>query len=667
MKKVNLKKRKPTKSLKDTLNDLRTISGNLMREKYLTDGRYFSIKTVNEIIYNEKAHVVANFKDFLIFDDTSEFLKRYYNVSEIASRLPKIFDFYEQYSKIFANYIILPESKYMYKNIQRKQKIIDNLQKFNNELNRDQHDDTNQIFNTEIYNSLMNLTCTINEGKSIILNKENSLISIEGLINSIGKAEKTNDIKPEDVKVLQQVLTVQSMRDEKRKKENFNKVNPAIRPTTSLYNNIKSFNKKSIVTSVPRKPKAIPDYTIKNNMSKPVHATNLNILTSISNATMNTLAVKPTSKDRINAKLTTSRGKFNNTTSQKQTFISHKGANSMPKLTNDNIYNNFNIINNVSSVVTPSTQINIYNHINDGVISSQINIVESQTAKDKDTITTDISPKIKKIITISNITKKKPITGVGVTKVSSPFNSNDLKKKTLKNDSKNLKSTFLGNNTITARDIGALHTSSIMDKKKKVNTSKFGVGEKTLREIIHRDLFDNETERSNTKSKVNKYFIQLATSRGTSSVAKNLISRNSSDKFYLDNTRDKHIATNTSQNKSKLAVTSLEKKGITSPKIMSTTNLEYRSKAKMTSKSPENKINDFKKTHIDGTMTKTIDINMNNVNKKKENPNVPSGIKIPGLKIKGFYEIAKLTAIHTGSNSARIMYKSDSKNKKIKK
>jgi hypothetical protein len=142
---------------------------------------------------------------------------------------------------------------------------------------------------------------------------------------------------------------------------------------------------------------------------------------------------------------------------------------------------------------------------------------------------------------------------------------------------------------------------------------------------------------------------------------------------------------NTSQNKSKVGITSVEKnKGIiTSPKIMSTTNLDHpftsgmniMKPKKFTSKSPENKINDFKRSHIDGTnslVTKTIDIGVGSGTKKidkKESPRVvgPGGTKIPALKIKGFYEIAKLTAINTGSNSARIMYKSDSKNKKIKK
>lgn len=83
------------------------------------------MKIINDIIYNEPTHIVAVFKDYLIFDDLSEFLKRFYGDDESVARLPKICEFYEKYSKVFPNYVNLPESKIMYKNIERKQKVID--------------------------------------------------------------------------------------------------------------------------------------------------------------------------------------------------------------------------------------------------------------------------------------------------------------------------------------------------------------------------------------------------------------------------------------------------------------------------------------------------------------------------------------------------------------
>lgn len=70
-------------------------------------------------------HLVCKFKDCLIMDDTSEFLKRFYQVDESKGRLPQILDFYETYSKVFPNYIVLQEKKYMFQNIERKQIAID--------------------------------------------------------------------------------------------------------------------------------------------------------------------------------------------------------------------------------------------------------------------------------------------------------------------------------------------------------------------------------------------------------------------------------------------------------------------------------------------------------------------------------------------------------------
>jgi hypothetical protein len=51
-----------------------------IRERFVNEHKttttLYNKKIVNDIIYNEKTQVVANFKEYLIFDDNSEFLKR---------------------------------------------------------------------------------------------------------------------------------------------------------------------------------------------------------------------------------------------------------------------------------------------------------------------------------------------------------------------------------------------------------------------------------------------------------------------------------------------------------------------------------------------------------------------------------------------------------------
>jgi len=96
-----------------------------LNTKYMTSQEYYNSKVSSDIMYNEQRHIVSVFKEYLIYDDFSEYLKRFYTKKESDDRLPRIFEFYENYSKVFPNYVSLPESKYMFKNIERKQKLID--------------------------------------------------------------------------------------------------------------------------------------------------------------------------------------------------------------------------------------------------------------------------------------------------------------------------------------------------------------------------------------------------------------------------------------------------------------------------------------------------------------------------------------------------------------
>ena len=81
---------------------LLAVARENLERKYLTSRDYYNVKIVNDIIYNENAHIVSVFKDYLIYDDVSEFLKRFYASHEAVTRLPKIYDFYDKYSKVLS-------------------------------------------------------------------------------------------------------------------------------------------------------------------------------------------------------------------------------------------------------------------------------------------------------------------------------------------------------------------------------------------------------------------------------------------------------------------------------------------------------------------------------------------------------------------------------------
>ena len=151
---------------------------------------YHDVKMINDILYNEKTHFVELFKEYLIYEDLNEFLKRYYIKNEIIIKLPRILLFYDKYSKIYANYTVIPESKYMYKNIKRKQKMIDQIQNIQN-LSKNENEDenlSNVIFNSKILDSINKLTMTIcNNTNSKISYSEGS---VKKLINKIDNFER---------------------------------------------------------------------------------------------------------------------------------------------------------------------------------------------------------------------------------------------------------------------------------------------------------------------------------------------------------------------------------------------------------------------------------------------------------------------------------------------
>lgn len=162
-------------------------------ETYKLNSYAYNVKLINDIVYNEKANIVAIFKDFLIYDDSSEFLKRFYKLGEAEDRLPKLFDYYENYSKIFPNYIILPEAKFIYKNIQKKQRLIDTQQmlEMNNGVNKD---NSSYVFDTKIHDSIMNISQSFALNHDLFTKKSNKENSFLALIECIENCEKSTNI-----------------------------------------------------------------------------------------------------------------------------------------------------------------------------------------------------------------------------------------------------------------------------------------------------------------------------------------------------------------------------------------------------------------------------------------------------------------------------------------
>ena len=191
-------------------------------EKYNSTPLFYQKFQILLLMENANTHLVSIFKDYLLYDDTTEFFKEYYYKKEIYSRLKTIFDYYESSSYLFPNYTAINEGKYIYRNIIRKQKLIDYLedledkkkekeekQKLKNKKNSQNNDEQSssyiEIFNTKDYDNIRketwndskinDLFCVGNKNNN---NESNSFASIIKLTEMIKeKKQQNNNIKKE--------------------------------------------------------------------------------------------------------------------------------------------------------------------------------------------------------------------------------------------------------------------------------------------------------------------------------------------------------------------------------------------------------------------------------------------------------------------------------------
>ena len=149
-----------------------------LRNNYNITSSSFNKIIISNIIYNNKLHIVSCFKEFLIYFDPGDFLSSFYKKKESLSRLKQYCEFYSLNSRIFPNYIILPESVYIFNNIKKKQKLLDQLEennlKYNNDISQ---------------NVIMNYSDMNNYNRSVHLNRTQSsyfsTIFTPSIVNSI--------------------------------------------------------------------------------------------------------------------------------------------------------------------------------------------------------------------------------------------------------------------------------------------------------------------------------------------------------------------------------------------------------------------------------------------------------------------------------------------------
>ena len=165
---------------------------------YYQNKDYYHKMVINDIINNYGTHLVAEFKDYLIIGDESEYLQKQYNLDECKKYLPILFDYYKSCSIIFPNYVVLHENKYIFKNIRKKQKLIDNMQEQDDKQEMIKKGEIkigeNDIFfNSKAINSILDQSNTSNLRLFFGINSKNisndSEETLKNIFEKIDKAE----------------------------------------------------------------------------------------------------------------------------------------------------------------------------------------------------------------------------------------------------------------------------------------------------------------------------------------------------------------------------------------------------------------------------------------------------------------------------------------------
>ena len=195
--------------MKKSLKYFEKLINERLHKKYKTDINKYNNNIIENILVNDKSHLVATFKDLLVINDDCEFFKKYYTTKEIQIILLKYITYYEKYNFLFPNYTALPESDYLYKNINRKQRVIDEQQNDNmiRQLKIEKEKEKNNAKNKEINtpsktNSIFDLSNNTgqkifdsNVYNSILRSTNNSCFSQFGIEKNNEKFDSIKEIK----------------------------------------------------------------------------------------------------------------------------------------------------------------------------------------------------------------------------------------------------------------------------------------------------------------------------------------------------------------------------------------------------------------------------------------------------------------------------------------
>ena len=234
------------------INKLENIVHNKFISKYKKMPKYYNSYIAFKLIHNISCHIVASFKDYLIYGDIFDFLTKYYKKRKSLYLLKEILHYYRANTIIYPNYVVFPEGIYIFKNIQQKQRILDNKYENSKTKNKEENEE-DKILTSKIIDSILNQTDT-SEARNCFGLDNNSTPDdddskeISLLIETINKIENSND----NNKIFQKknYIRITNNNNENLKKLNFNKLSQFINRRNNKRNsNYENWIKDNINTN----------------------------------------------------------------------------------------------------------------------------------------------------------------------------------------------------------------------------------------------------------------------------------------------------------------------------------------------------------------------------------------------------------------------------------
>ena len=222
------------------INKLENIVHFKFISKYQKMPKYYNSYIAFKLIHNISSHIVASFKDYLIYGDIFDFLTKYYKKRKSLYLLKEILHYYRENTIIYPNYAVFPEGIYIFKNIQQKQRILDNKYE-NSKTKKKEQNEEDKILTSKVIDSILNQTDTSEARNCFGLDNNNTKDDddnqeINLLIETINKIENSND----NNKIFQKknYIRITNNNNEDLKKLNFNKLSQFI----SRRNNNRNLN-----------------------------------------------------------------------------------------------------------------------------------------------------------------------------------------------------------------------------------------------------------------------------------------------------------------------------------------------------------------------------------------------------------------------------------------